>query len=249
MSLVSIIIPCYNNHCTLRQTINSCLEQSYNNLEIIIVNDGSTQNIDSIINDYDDSRLKYLKQENKGVANARNNGIRKSSGDYIQFLDADDCLHPNKIEIQIKELMSEEYDISLCDICIINDSGSKIENISIENKILNENIFDILFMGGLFPPNVPLFKRKLLNNIKYFNEDRQIEYVADLDFWLRLFMDDNKYSYINLPLAYYRKSKDSMSSNLFEMNKQLDLCLNRIMASNPSRCFQSLKELGTKIKT
>ena len=98
-------------------------------------------------------------------------------------------------------------------------------------------------MGGLFPPNVPLFKRKLLNKVKYFNEDRQIEYVADLDFWLRLFMDDNKYSYINLPLAYYRKSKDSMSSNLFEMNKQLDLCLNRIMASNPSRCFQSFKRI------
>ena len=61
MSLVSIIIPCYNNYFTLRKAINSCLEQSYNNLEIIIVNDGSTQNIDSIINDYDESRLIYIK--------------------------------------------------------------------------------------------------------------------------------------------------------------------------------------------
>ena len=98
-------------------------------------------------------------------------------------------------------------------------------------------------MGGLFPPNVPLFRSNLVNKIKYFNEDRQIEYVADLDFWLRLFMDNNEYSYVNLPLAYYRKSKSSMSSDLFEMNKQLDLCLERIMASNPSRCFQSFKRI------
>src|SRR5690625_1048731 len=104
MILVSIIIPVYNKEEYLEDCLESVINQSYEKIEIIIINDGSTDGSESIIKKWKnkDNRIKYMSQNNQGVAIARNNGIKVSKGDYIYFIDADDYLSLNAIETLYK---------------------------------------------------------------------------------------------------------------------------------------------------
>jgi len=101
--LVSILIPCYNSEKWLNQTIESALSQTWVNKEIIVVDDGSTDNSLSILKTYESAIVKVVSQENKGGCAARNKAFECAQGDYIQWLDADDLLAPDKIELQMKE--------------------------------------------------------------------------------------------------------------------------------------------------
>jgi glycosyltransferase involved in cell wall biosynthesis len=102
--LISILIPCYNSEQYLAETIKSALAQTWKNIEIIIVDDGSTDNSLSVAKSFESSIVKVISQENKGASAARNRALRECQGDFIQYLDADDLLAPNKIELQIKLL-------------------------------------------------------------------------------------------------------------------------------------------------
>jgi glycosyltransferase involved in cell wall biosynthesis len=101
--LVSIIIPAYNCERWIGETIKSALQQTWQNIEIIVVDDGSNDNTLKIAQSFTSEKLQVLKQENKGASAARNAGLRIAQGDYIQFLDADDLLAADKIEVQLKE--------------------------------------------------------------------------------------------------------------------------------------------------
>ena len=99
----SIIIPAYNNAEYLGETIQSCLDQTYPDLEVIIVNDASPDNTEAVIKQFDDDRIQYIVHEkNKGLSAARNTGIRASLGEYIAVLDGDDLFHPQKVEAHVK---------------------------------------------------------------------------------------------------------------------------------------------------
>lgn len=108
-NMVSIIIPAYNVENYIFRCIESCINQTYNNIEIIIIDDGSSDNTQSIIKKYiqKDNRIKYLFQENRGVSTARNKGLDVANGDYIIFLDSDDWLELNAVEYLLKK--KEEY--------------------------------------------------------------------------------------------------------------------------------------------
>ena len=103
-NLVSIIIPCYNSEKWLAETIESALAQTWTNKEIIVVNDGSTDNSLAVAKSFESSIVKVISQENKGASAARNVALKESQGDFIQYLDADDLLAPDKIELQLKLL-------------------------------------------------------------------------------------------------------------------------------------------------
>ena len=103
--LVSIIMPAFNSSKTIFDSINSVQSQTYQNWEMIIIDDGSTDNTKDIITPFlSDYRIKYLRQLNSGPSIARNNGINKAKGKYLAFLDSDDLWKPNKLDIQIKYL-------------------------------------------------------------------------------------------------------------------------------------------------
>jgi glycosyltransferase involved in cell wall biosynthesis len=106
--LVSIIIPAYNAAEWIDETIRSCLVQSWSNIEVLAVDDGSTDETCRVVESIADSRVRLVRQRNAGACAARNRGIRESRGDFIQFLDADDLLHPEKIRIQMERLMLEQ---------------------------------------------------------------------------------------------------------------------------------------------
>lgn len=114
---VSILIPCYNSESFIRETLESCLSQSYRNIEIIIVDDGSTDDSLKIAKEYESKfdNIFVFSQNNKGACSARNLAFEKSSGDYIMYLDADDVLSLNKIEYQVKALLNRDVrDIATC---------------------------------------------------------------------------------------------------------------------------------------
>ena len=114
MSQISIIIPAYNAETTIAEAIESILHQTYSNVELIIVNDGSTDNTESIILSYNDKRIKYFHQLNKGQAAANNFGLSKAKGSYIKFFDADDIININHLEDQYEAIKNIKNSIASC---------------------------------------------------------------------------------------------------------------------------------------
>jgi glycosyltransferase involved in cell wall biosynthesis len=112
--LISIVTPCFNAAPYLKESIKCILRQTYSNFEWIIVNDGSTDNTESIIQSFTDSRIRYYKQENKGQCAASNFGLSKATGQYIKFFDADDVMNPTHLENQLKKLNGRTDVISSC---------------------------------------------------------------------------------------------------------------------------------------
>ncbi len=113
--LVSIIIPAYNAAKYLNQTLDSVIQQTYHNLEIIIVNDGSTDQTGALVKSYGDERIRYVEQQNGGQCNASNTGLKNASGDLIKFLDADDVINPEHIELQVKRIGDRINAICSCE--------------------------------------------------------------------------------------------------------------------------------------
>lgn len=113
-SKISIIIPCYNASSFLKEAINSVLKQTHQNFELILVNDGSTDDSEKIIKSYQDERIRYYYQENKGQCAASNFGLSKATGDYIKFFDADDVMNTSHLESQLKKLNGRTDAIASC---------------------------------------------------------------------------------------------------------------------------------------
>lgn len=124
---VSVIVPVYNSENTIKKTINSILNQTYKDIEIVIVNDGSIDKTDSIINNMMQytSKIVYYKQENAGVSAARNKGIELATGIYISFLDSDDTFEPTFIEKMIKAIQKCEAEISYCGYKVVTHLETK----------------------------------------------------------------------------------------------------------------------------
>ena len=133
-NLVSVILPTYNgatrgNGEYLRQALESVLNQSYENFELIIINDGSTDNTENLIKSYRDKRIIYLKNEsNKGLGATRNRGLRIVKGDYICFLDDDDLYYENRINTQLNKMLEDNSDVSICGVDIIDEKGKIIRS-------------------------------------------------------------------------------------------------------------------------
>lgn len=201
---ISIIIPIYNGEEYLRRCIDSIIKQTYSNLEIILVNDGSIDGTKEICDEYEEKyeTIKCYHNENRGVSASRNFGFEKSSGDYIMFVDADDYLENCMVEKLYLNLTEYNVDISICNYIQTN----KTKQFTSKTKILNkENLYNEIQnidSIGTFPWN-KLYKRKILNQIgkKLFDEDLFI--AEDLLFLLKYmdfcergtFTDEGLYNY------------------------------------------------------
>lgn len=165
---ISIIVPIYNAEKYLNKCIDSLVNQTKKELEILLINDGSTDRSEEIINSYQDSRIKYYKNKNQGIGKTRNFGIEKSTGKYIMFIDSDDYLDEKACEILYNKAENDKLEIVLCDFYKLYDSGKleevkqpSFKNSSLKDnpKILNENL----------SPWAKIYKRELIikNDIKF----------------------------------------------------------------------------------
>lgn len=222
---VSVVIPSYNCAQYLSRAINSVLQQSYSNFEIIIVDDGSTDNTGEIIASYNtNEKIKYFYQSNGGVSTARNAGIRNSSGEYIAFLDADDYWAKDKLEKQMKVFMADR-NIKLVhsNIFVFTEGNEEqIHPLSVRvdfNRLTTKELFiKILFWEVGIHHSTVVFEKKVWELLGGFDEKLSYLGCEDREFQLRLLKEYNIY-FLKDCLAYYMSRHKSISKNIDNMHK------------------------------
>lgn len=189
---VSIVIPVYNGSSYVREAIESVLGQTYKNIEVIVVNDGSTDKTEEIVNSYNDKRIRYFKKENGGVASALNLGIQKSKGEYISWLSHDDVYFLDKIEKQIEVLRKLDNDkrnktILYGNWVLIDKSSKRFDEFKIEKRYemqkLNHPLYPI--MKCIVHGGTLLIPKKCFDEVGLFNPDCRT--TQDYEMWFRMF--------------------------------------------------------------
>ena len=212
--LFSIIIPIYNGEKYIKECLNSIIDQTFNNYEVIVVDDGSSDNSYLICKQISklNSKIRIYKQENKGVSSARNYGLLHSNGEYIIFIDADDYIEENTLEVlfkNLKEINNNEmlvfgfkHKYKNCEIPFETQSFE----IDSSNSFLEEQYLTNKYIGGALWNKV--FVKKIItdNNLKF---DSDIHYSEDLQFILKYSKYLNKIKYIGQQLYCYRIRKNS----------------------------------------
>lgn len=217
-SLISIVIPVYNVEPYLRECLDSVIAQSYKNLEILIVDDASTDGSYDICREYaqNDERIHLFKNEvNRGLSATRNLALDNAHGDYIGFVDSDDFIDPNMYDIMLKKLEADNADIAMCNYYWTNEQGEKTSQYVSYNRDrkvsgiekLRENVFTI--NNCVWDK---LFKRKLFEDIR-FPEGRLFE---DIFIMHELIDKASSVSVTKESLYYYRKRKTAITLRSFK---------------------------------
>lgn len=243
--LVSIIVPVHNSSKYLKNCIDSLLNETYKNIEIIVVENGSTDNSLEILECYKD-KIHLTKLNAKGLSKARNKGISLAKGDYIAFVDSDDFIEPNMIDELVNNLEKNNSDLSICNITEIHEYTNKIIKRNeypcslIDQKEINKNL--IKFNYAVWNK---LYKSEIIkeNNIK-FPDDIKYE---DISFSLQYITKCKKISKTNEYLYNYIIHKSSeqttVDKKVFDIFKIMDICKNFITAENLEDIY--IKELTT----
>lgn len=222
--LISVIVPIYNVEKYLSKCINSILEQTYKNLEIILIDDGSDDSSPQICDKYSkkDKRIKVIHKENKGVSSSRNKGLELSTGKYIVFVDSDDYIDKQMIEKLYNNLIENKADISVCNH-YYNYQKDTFElkkflhqKLTIDNNDKFYNIYNDYSLSTIIPWG-KIYKKEIFANIRYpigkIHEDEAI--ILDI------LTKASRVSYFDEPLYYYVKRDNSITNN-FNL-KRLDI--------------------------
>ena len=211
--LVSIVIPCYRDAKTLAYAIDSVLRQTYSAIEIIVVNDASPESdeIEQVLERFP-SITYVVNKINLGLAASRNIGLKKSRGEYIAFLDADDEYHPKKIEFQINHVADK--DAVACDLEVFSNQSPRILDLNELNQEhigTVDNIWKISLFNYLTGASILVRRDTLLDLGGY---DEGLRSCEDYDLWLRLLKAGIKVVHIKIPLYFYRFNADGLSKNI-----------------------------------
>lgn len=210
--LVSIIVPVFNTEQYLNRCINSLLNQTYKNFEIIIINDGSIDESERIIKVFNDKRIKYHFQENYGVSHARNKGIEFAKGEYICFVDSDDYVNEKYLEMLIDSSINNMSDLSICEYNIIENNSIKktmhIKEDNYEGVLINALKKETIYFSLLNK----IFDKKIIikNKIKFIEDVFNGE---DMEFVIHYLNCIKKVSFVKVPLYNYCRHNGSASYN------------------------------------
>ncbi|MBO5935009.1 MAG: glycosyltransferase family 2 protein [Clostridia bacterium] len=243
--LISVILPVYNVEKCIQRCLDSVANQSYKNLEIILVDDGSTDNSGKICDEYqaNDNRIKVIHKKNAGVSAARNTGLEQSTGEYYCFIDSDDNIAENYIEVLYNAIAEHDADISCCSFTYLypdNTTYCPLGKDKDENFVCTEKGADVLknmlygksnYMPACF---CKLFNRKKTGNISFPPYKIGEDFLAALDY----FNNAEKVVYTNKPLYYYFQNNESvMHSNnpekLYDRVLSADIIYNKAVDINP----------------
>lgn len=222
--LVSVIVPVYNVEEYLRECIDSIVCQTYQNLEILLVDDGATDNCGEICDEYakNDTRVKALHKKNGGLSDARNYGMEYMQGELVCFIDADDAIDKNYIEVLYNTLCENDADIAGCRFYRDAPTGEKIypkpdtafnfciSNIEYMKKFYNN-------FGVFAPAWGKLYKRNILEDIKY----PKVKKAEDASILREIIFKCTKTAWTEAPLYFYRNRENSIS-NVFTYENALD---------------------------
>ncbi len=207
---VSVVIPAYNSAAYLEDSIESVLGQSYPHFELIVVDDGSTDNTAEVMGSYA-GRCTYVRQENAGSAEARNHGIRLAKGELIAFLDADDIWVPHKLERQI-EFFKAHPDAGMVyahHVRVEKDGRERPSRRGLED-LPSGQIFEKLFVQNIIPTSSVILTREAIEKVGMFGAD--LRRAQDFDLWLRVAHDFNCYA-VPEALHKFRSHEGSASTD------------------------------------
>ncbi|OTW74713.1 beta-1,3-N-acetylglucosaminyltransferase [Bacillus thuringiensis serovar cameroun] len=211
--IVSIVIPLYNGEKYIEETMESILNQTYKNIEIVIVDDGSKDRSSTIVKNLEQKypgQIKYVSQENQGVAVARNTGIENASGEYVAFLDSDDLWHPIKIEKQIESMHKNSMDACYCGFMnFYEETGEKVEYTT--NFIKGDMTKAFLTHQVVAQTSTWIFKKSIVIDYK-IRFTPGCSWGEDLEFLFKL-MSVTNVCFVDEYLTYYRiLSEGNLSS-------------------------------------
>lgn len=205
---VSVIIPTYNRAHFVSEAIDSVLNQTFNDFELMVVDNYSADNTEAVVSSYNDKRIRYFKNQNNGfVSINRNYGIEKSQGEYIAFLDDDDLWLPEKLEKQVELLDSNKaLGLIYSDCYVIEADGVPEVTYLAHRKPVRGHAFNELFQSNPIPMLTVIIRREVLDKVGGFNPLYKI--AQDYDLWLRI-GEYYPLDFIGQPLAKYRVHRES----------------------------------------
>lgn len=215
MPTVSVIIPAYNQGQFVGQAIQSVLDQTYIDFEVIVVDDGSTDETRDAVQAFRDDRVRYVYQLNRGLSAARNSGIRNTTGGYLTYLDADDLFLPRKLEVLVRKLQSSpDLGLAAGQAIPVDEQGERVG--AVFDKGLAEDPANLL-MGNPLHVGSVLLRRSCQERVGLFDES--LRSYEDWDMWLRLTLAGCQMAWIDQPVSLYRFHSNQMTRNQSQMTE------------------------------
>jgi glycosyltransferase involved in cell wall biosynthesis len=234
MPQISVIIPAYNAERTILETIKSVQQQTFQDFELIVINDGSKDRTLELLQDIQDERLKIFSYENSGVSLARNRGFSKSTGEFIAFLDADDLWTPDKLELQLAALKQHpEAGVAYSWTCFmdVDEQGKAASFHPSPPYTFAGNVYDKLLVSDfIHSGSNTLICRSAIDSVGEF--DPTCAGCADWDYWLRL---SARWHFVVVPKQqiFYRRSPEAMSSKVEMMKKDALIAMEKAYQAAP----------------
>ena len=231
MTKISVIIPVFNSALTIERAINSVFSQTFSNIEIIVINDGSTDSSSLILKSYMNRIKKVNFDKNKGVSNARNHGMSIATGNYIAFLDSDDYWLPNKISTQLQFMIENRANAScsyVSYVTIDNNNDTKIKFIKKPIPLYDRKNFWVLCLENKIITSSVMIKKEVIPQAGFSN----LRARQDLAFWVSLIKSGISFQAIPQQLTIYDLSSPGISSNKFKMIIANFKCFKLIFNSN-----------------
>lgn len=202
--LISIVIPTFNHANYLKKALNSVINQTYRNWEIIIVDNHSTDNTNSVISNFKKDKITVLKVNNDGViAKSRNKGIEIAKGKWIAFLDSDDWWSPRKLEI-IEPYLNQSNDFIYHDLQIMNKDNIKTKKKTLKSRNLQKPAtLDLILNGNPICNSSVVVRKKILEKIGGLNESKEMIAAEDYNAWIKISCLTDKFFYVSKSLGYY----------------------------------------------
>lgn len=229
MPKVSVVIPAYNAMTYLPETLESVLKQTFNDFEVIVVNDGSTDETEQWISQVKDPKVRLISQKNQGLAGARNTGITHAQGEYIAILDADDLWEPDKLEKQVR-VLDENPEVALVYTWVgfIDENGNHTGRL-FKNRAEGDVWEELTQHNIVECGSVPLIRRSCFDTVGLF--DRNLgSYLEDWDMWLRI-AANHQFKVIQEPLVYYRQLSSSASRNWEAMDRSFQMVIEKAFSN------------------
>jgi glycosyltransferase involved in cell wall biosynthesis len=210
--LVSIVIPTYNHAHFLEYALQSVLDQTYTNWEVIIIDNHSQDDTDEVVGRFENSKVKLLKIHNNGViAASRNMGVNVAKGEWIAFLDSDDRWTPNKLQVCLANF-NENAELIYHDLQIVRDHHDIFQRKKVKSRQLKSPVLiDLLVNGNVISNSSVIVRKRLLDQIGGIDENSKMIAAEDYNVWLRAAQITNHFFYIPEILGFYFQHNQGIS--------------------------------------
>ena len=239
--MISVLLPVFNSQKYLSDCINSILNQSYEDFELVIVDDGSIDQSGEIIKQFieKDGRIKAFYKENEGsISKTRNFLLEKVTGDFFIFIDSDDIIEKDFLKILLETMNKSNSDVVACGFKLVNIPVLAKKGYGKREVDSSKAIEEMLFSGRFYAVWNKLFRTE---KVKDFRFDESLNYGEDLVYFFNVLKDDHKFTFIDNPLYFYRVHPNSLSTSTFGDSKKA--LLEKLIELSKDEKYHDIQEI------